>query len=376
MIAGGIEILLGWRSDPDRIEPGLFLLWRPFVLAALALIVAHATRAARATGYATMLAIATLGEAALTGAGSVIAPGIGIALGVGTAIAVVIDGVMRAGMAIGGRWLAAAALLLLLAFPGAGRRVAAIAQEDGRPVATGRSVAVLAGVPLRWAEGAQAATAGVQPVWRLFGQAFQLQAVDDSVVVQAGRWLLVQPRSPGATGLVAIDTQIRRGAHAVILTDPDLRWPTQHAPGDAAAPPRTATLAPLLRHWGLTLIPAGPGLAIREVGWRGRRWRLALFAPGRFVGTGPGPCRIGAAGLIARCTMGRGSATLLADADLLHPMLWADPDGGHAPADRPSDNAAFVAALLAGPDRITPPVRPVLWTECRTTCRSLGIVEP
>ena len=372
LAAGVIEIALGCWSGFDRAEPGLFLPWRPFVLAGLALVVARSARAGRGAAYAAMLATATLGAAMLAGT----APP--SALLVGIALAIVIDMVARAGLAIGGRGLAAAGLALLLAIPGAGRWTAAVAQDDGRPVATGHCVAVLAGVPLRWAEGVSAVDTGVQLAWRVLERAFRLEPADGIAQASAGRLLLVQPRAPGAAGLVAIDAYIRGGARAVILTDPDLRWPSRYPPGDAAAPPRTGTLSPLLRHWGLALARGAPGLTIREVGWAGQRWRLALLAPGRFVqaGDGAAPCRIAAAGLIARCTIGAGSVILLADADLLHPMLWSDPDGGHAPAYRPSDNLAFVAALLAGPDRITPPMRPVLWTECSTTCRSLGIVEP
>jgi len=188
--------------------------------------------------------------------------------------------------------------------------------------------------------------------------------VDRIQDARAGRWLLVQPRAPGAAGLVAIDAGIRAGSRAVILTDSDLRWPSRYPDGDRAAPPRGGTLAPLLLHWGLVLERGAPGLAVRDIGWRGRQWRLALAGAGRFhrIG-GKGDCVLHAGGLIARCRIGRGRAWLVADADLLDPALWTDPDGGHAPAFRPSDNAAFVLALLTGDDRINSPVRPVLWTD-------------
>lgn len=365
LTAAAIEILLGRYAGADRVEPGLFLLWRMPVLAVLALVLARSGHRVRVCGYAAMILAASGAEGVLAGR-MTLTPVVA-----GAALAIIADLVMRAGMAIWGRWLAACALLLMLAVPGAGRWVQRLGAEDGVPMATGLTVTVLAGVPLRRPEGVDLSAVGDAPGWRLLARAFDLRAVDRIADARAGRWLLVQPRAPGPAGLVAIDARIRAGVQAVMLTDPDLRWPSRY-PAEAG-PPRSGTLAPLLVHWGLELERGAVGLTVRDVAWGGRRWRLALSGAGRFRAAGRGPCRLLADGLIADCTIGQGRAWLVADADLMDPDLWSDPDGGHAPAFRPSDNVAFVMALVAGADRISPPVRPVLWTDHGMESPGLGM---
>ncbi|MFD1952363.1 hypothetical protein ACFSGX_16430 [Sphingomonas arantia] len=341
----------------DRVEIGILLTWGPALLAVLAVVLARSPRWARSAGYAAMLAGSALGQSVLLGGGGA---AILRAAVVSAVVAAVVDLVARAGMAIRGRSVAAVGLVVLLAIPGAGGWYAQFAAGDGE-TRTGRRVAVLAGVPLRWGEGGVDLSSGPGEAWRMLGGAFRLIAVDDAARLTGDDLLLVQPRSPGPAGLVAIDARIRAGARAVILTDPDLRWPSRYALGDPAAPPRTGTLGPLLLHWGLRLTPGDRGIVVRDVVRDGRRWRLVLDGAGRFVAAGAGPCRISAGGLVADCRLGRGRAVLVADADMLDPTLWTDGAGGWRPAWRRSDNAAFVAALIAGHGRIIPPARPVRW---------------
>jgi hypothetical protein len=73
------------------------------------------------------------------------------------------------------------------------------------------------------------------------------------------------------------------------------------------------------------------------------------------VANRPG-CRIEAGGLIADCRIGSGRAILLADADLLHPLLWSGPgEIGPTRRGRTADNIAFVVHLL---DRLSGEARP------------------
>ncbi|MBB5729912.1 motility-associated ABC transporter substrate-binding family protein [Sphingomonas prati] len=284
------------------------------------------------------------------------------AAGVSAVVTAVVDLVAQAGMTIQGRPVAAVGLAILLVIPGAGGWYAQLAAGDGE-TRTRRRVAVLAGVPLQWGEGGVDLSSGPGDAWRMLGGVFQLDAVDDAAQLTGGDLLLVQPRAPAPEGLVAIDARIRAGARAVILTDPDLHWTSRHALGDPAAPPRAGTLGPLLLHWGLRLELGDRGIAVREVTRSGRRWRLVLDGAGRFVAAGTGPCRVSAGGLVVDCRLGRGRAVLVADADMLDAALWTDGAGGWRPAWRRSDNAAFVAALIAGRGRIMPPARPVQWRE-------------
>ncbi|WP_076072601.1 hypothetical protein [Sphingomonas montana] len=367
-MAGLIDIGLGLRrwQVADRAEMGLLLIWCPAILAVLALVLARETRIRRAAGYAAMLATAAVGELVMLN-GAVLP--VLRALTVCAGVALLMELVVRAGMAIHGRGVAMVGLAILLAIPGGGGWYAQAAAGDSAQ-ATGQRIALLSGVPLRWAGGADL-LAGPADAWRMLAAAFVMEPADDPAALATSRWLLVQPRPPAAAALVAIDARIRAGARAVILTDPDLRWRSAYPPGDAAAPPRSGTLAPLLLHWGLVLERGDGGTVARDLMRDGRRWRLWLAGAGRFVPArgerrydrrdNRRACRVSAEGLIADCRVGRGRAVMVADADLLDPMLWTDGDGGWQPAWRRSDNAAFVAALIAGLDGLAPPARPVAW---------------
>lgn len=366
----GLGLIVGQFFARGRAEVGVFLLFRPVMLVLLATVVARRPARARVVAYGAMLAIATLGEsgllAVLGGREGPAAVGRGLLAGV--LVAVIFDILMQAGVALGGRAgrvLGSAAGLALLLIPGVGATYRGLAVEDGLPArGRGGAVEVLSGLPLIWGEGA-IRMAGPQSsaAWRFLDRGFTLRPVDRIAERGAGRLLLIQPRAPTPTELVAIDRRIRAGARALILTDPLLRWPSERAFGDPAGPPRVGTLGPLLAHWGLAL--AGPedlaATELRDVVLGGERFRLMLETPGRFVRAGAGACRIRTGGLVADCAVGRGRVLLLADADLLRESLWSDGQGGASPSFRRSDNAAFVAALLAKVTETRRPARPVAW---------------
>jgi hypothetical protein len=66
----------------------------------------------------------------------------------------------------------------------------------------------------------------------------------------------------------------------------------------------------LLAHWGLRLdAPDERGPEIRELGG----FEVTTLSPGRLSGK----CRITSDALVARCTIAKGEATIVADADVL-----------------------------------------------------------
>jgi hypothetical protein len=99
-------------------------------------------------------------------------------------------------------------------------------------------------------------------------------------------------------------------------------------------------------------------LATRFFGTR----RVLMASPGRFLKRGGG-CTLREDGLLADCRIGAGRAMLIADADLLHDLLWVGPGAiGTKRAGRLADNAAFVVGRLdelagrgtrAGGDRVS-----------------------
>jgi hypothetical protein len=96
----------------------------------------------------------------------------------------------------------------------------------------------------------------------------------------------------------------------MLLADPVLEWPSQRPLGDPLRPPPMFTDTGLLSHWGLRLdAPDQRGA---------RRAQLAGYdiltdSPGSLFGR----CEIGRDRLVAHCELGRGEATVVADADFL-----------------------------------------------------------
>ena len=214
---------------------------------------------------------------------------------------------------------------------------------------------LLTGLPLVWGDGGIKATldgtaasaASHVELTRAFAVK-PIDAVTPPILAPARLLMVAQPRPPGAEALVALDDWVRAGGRTLMLTDPALRWPSDLPPGDPRRPPALDGLAPLLAHWGLALDPPGEreaGIVERDAHLAGQRHRIITAAPGRFRRIGPG-CMLGGGGLIADCRLGRGRAILIADADLLHDLLWSE---------ERADNAAFVRdaldRLASKPDR-------------------------
>lgn len=219
------------------------------------------------------------------------------------------------------------------------------------------ALAVMTGLPIRWGEGDIDATLrgkrGPSESWRWLDKYFAmsvLDTIDGEALKDHWLMLLAQPRALSPDELVALDTWVRRGGRVLILTDPSLRWPSIYPPTDPRAPPAMSLLDPLLDHWRLRLDLLDPGgrRGVEQVSVEagGRRWKLAVAAPGRFVTTGS-RCRLEHAGLFARCTIGRGKAVLIADADLMADALWVGEGGkGATPEGRIADNAPLIGVLL------------------------------
>jgi hypothetical protein len=123
-------------------------------------------------------------------------------------------------------------------------------------------------------------------------------AVADRASLNRQRLLLMaHPRAQPADVLVELDQWVRDGGRVALLADPRLDWDSSRPLGDPLRPPPDFADTGLLTHWGLRLgfDEAGEGV-LRATG---------------------GNCRVGEKGLVARCRVGRGRATVLADADFI-----------------------------------------------------------
>lgn len=138
-----------------------------------------------------------------------------------------------------------------------------------------------------------------------------ISAADPAELATGDLLMMAQPPTQTADNLVALDRWVRGGGHVLLLADPMLEWPSKRPLGDPLRPPVVFMDTGLLAHWGLRLdAPNQRGPAIRELGG----YQVATRSPGSLSGT----CAISGDRLVAHCRLGRGTATVLADADFLN----------------------------------------------------------
>lgn len=124
--------------------------------------------------------------------------------------------------------------------------------------------------------------------------------------------LMAQPQAQPAEVLVEFDQWVRDGGHVLLLADPTLQWPSKRPLGSVLRPPFAFPDTGLLGHWGLRL-DSPDSLGPKTVKAGGRAIRTA--APGTLAATS-GSCAIESA-FVARCRIGNGRATVIADADFI-----------------------------------------------------------
>lgn len=253
---------------------------------------------------------------------------------------------IRASAKVGARPLVGAGLALLAL---AGCWLAKEPRIESLPGAR-PELAVITGLPLFWREGGEGLAAKADaPILTVLRQRFTVLPVDSPLALGKGRaklLLLAQPRAFSMDELVALDAWISHGGRALILADPQLRWPMDLPLGDRRRPPAVAQLTALLEHWGASLVPLATDGEQRHFLGDGRM--LTVYAASSFGRAGP-DCRIAGRGLIARCAVGKGMATILADADLIDDRLWlADPAAPLDPGQWTADTPQFMAEALGG----------------------------
>jgi hypothetical protein len=133
--------------------------------------------------------------------------------------------------------------------------------------------------------------------------------------------LMAQPLAQPAEDLVALDRWVRSGGRLLLLADPMLEWPSDRPLGDPLRPPAMFMDTGLLAHWGLRLdAPDEPGPQSAQLGG----FAVQTRSPGRLFGR----CEISGDRLVAHCAVGKGRATVVADADLLD-VTDSAPDVAH-----------------------------------------------
>lgn len=141
---------------------------------------------------------------------------------------------------------------------------------------------------------------------------------DAGTLRQANLLLMAHPLAQPSEALVDLDDWVRGGGRLLLLADPRLEWPSSRPLGDKLRPPPSFADTGLLAHWGLRLdAPDHPGLAARKLDGR----QILASSPGVLSGS----CKIVEGGFVARCRVGKGRATVVADADFLNVEKLGDP---------------------------------------------------
>jgi hypothetical protein len=181
-----------------------------------------------------------------------------------------------------------------------------------RSAASRPTLLLLTSLPLVFGEGFSPEDSG-SPALKALQERYRVVSISvtDPAELAKGRLLVMaQPLAQPAEDLVALDAWVRRGGRLMLFVDPMLEWPSRLPLGDPLRPPTMFMDTGLLAHWGLRLDdPDDRGPATRTIGG----FRVLTVSPGALAGG----CAISPDRLVAHCSIGRGRATIVADADLL-----------------------------------------------------------
>ncbi len=131
------------------------------------------------------------------------------------------------------------------------------------------------------------------------------------------RLAVIQPRGLSPADNVALDDWVRAGGRLLLVLDPVLTGDYDLPLGDPRRPVDTALIPPVAARWGLAVSfdeAQGAGVTTVRLGDA----LLPLALPGRIAITDPAAadCTVLAQGAAARCRVGAGQVTLIADAAL------------------------------------------------------------
>lgn len=131
------------------------------------------------------------------------------------------------------------------------------------------------------------------------------------------RIAIIQPRGLSASDNVALDGWVRAGGRLLLVLDPALTGEYDLPLGDPRRPVDTALIPPVVARWGLA-VSFDEEQAVAVTTARLGETALPLALSGAVAITDPkaADCTLLADGAAARCRVGKGEVTLIADAAL------------------------------------------------------------
>lgn len=229
------------------------------------------------------------------------------------------------------------------------------ASPPDQPAATASAVSIeprpelglMTSLPLYWPLGAEMAAiasgqAGVPWQRAAIEQAYTIAPLDTLSPIPAlspdapdtdplaglERLAVIQPRGLSPADNVALDSWVRAGGRLLLVLDPALTGEYDLPLGDPRRPTEAALIPPVVARWGLKVSFDDEAEAEAEQRAFGAGV-LPLALPGEIAVIDPvaAQCEVLAQGAAARCRVGGGQVTLIADAALFeHPEL-AGADG-------------------------------------------------
>lgn len=173
-----------------------------------------------------------------------------------------------------------------------------------------------AGVP--WQREALAAAYAIEPLDTLSPiPALSPGKAETDPLAGLALLAVIQPRGLSPADNVALDRWVRGGGRLLLVLDPALTGAYDLPLGDPRRPADSALIPPVAKRWGLGISfddGAVPGVVQSRLG----DTPLPLVLPGRIAISDPGAarCTLLAGGAAARCAVGEGQVTLIADAAL------------------------------------------------------------
>lgn len=236
--------------------------------------------------------------------------------------------------------------LLMLALAACSTEPAPARTADVVPAAARQPIGLMTSLPLYWPEGtglADLASGRAVSPWQrsAIEQRYTLVPLDtlspvavpsDAAIADApavdpladlARMAVIQPRGLSPADNVALDAWVRGGGRLLLVLDPALTGEYAAPLGDPRRPVDNALIPPVVARWGLAIsfdeaqAPTVINVTLGEA-------RLPLVWPGRIAITNrtAAQCGLLADNAVARCQVGKGQVTLIADAAVFeHPEL-------------------------------------------------------
>ncbi|MHA6334378.1 Gldg family protein [Qipengyuania sp. CAU 1752] len=233
--------------------------------------------------------------------------------------------------------------VLALALAGCGDNTVSPAMDKiASPATDNPRLGLFTSLPILWAGNdafgslakGDTSTHWAQDALRTDYQLQPIDLLDDASLAGLDTLVLAQPRALSPAENVALDNWVRGGGQVLLFADPKLVGDYDFPLGDPRRPLDTVLLSPILARWGVELLQGDDAATVRAVPMGGSDMVVAAAGQFRRVPAEGAECALSLEAVLARCTVGAGRVTMLADATLLE-----DPEGGRG-------SPAALAALL------------------------------